>query len=279
MKIRALFSCALVFLASCGSTIVVIEKGYEAIKIKDASIAVMVRNNPPDISYSGDVEPEFGPGDQNILIFDYFKTSVVEYIKNQTWLSPVQFKDVPVDPAVMGETRELKLPNGSVIEVALPRPGSVFQFADFLPVFVLIIDNLFIGTSMQTNSYWAEAQEPPSDILEADACLRIERAIQFPATGTFLNQTMAFTPPMMPPPQMFNPPMMHSSTTKNLTYEADISIWDNTAKTLVAYGHVKSVVGSSFIPVVTMGTWKQVTSSFVSAIFDKTPFARGMSEM
>jgi predicted Na+-dependent transporter len=89
--------------------------------------------------------------------------------------------------------------------------------------------------------------------------------------GAEYNSTMAFSPPVMVP--SYTPmPMMHTTTTKNLTYEADISIWNNTAGALVAYGHVKSTVGSSFIPVVVMGTWEQLTSQFVNAIFRKTPF-------
>ena len=76
-------------------------------------------------------------------------------------------------------------------------------------------------------------------------------------------------------PQQPYMPMAHTTTTKNLTYESDVVIWDNKAAALIACGHVKRTVGSFLIPVVTMGTWEQLTSSFVNSIFQNTPFMKG----
>jgi len=262
---------SLLLLASCGSSIIVVEKGYQTAKINKASMAVLIC--PPEIDYSGNVEPEFGPGDQNTLILNYFKKAIAENITSKTGLSPVRVLDDPIDPVARNAAKGVKLPNGEVVQVALPASGARFNFNGFTADYVLIVDRLFIGTSLETNTYWSNSEEGiPTNASLAVTC-ETERTDYELSPTSNSNGAAAFSPPMIPTPQPYVP-MMHTSTSKSLTCEANIAIWDNHAATLVACGHVKSTAKSIFIPIITMGTWVNVTNDFVTAIFDKTPFSR-----
>jgi hypothetical protein len=275
MKTLILCVTALMLMTSCSSTLVVVEKAYAGKTIKKASLAVIIRDNPPKIDYEGDVEPEFGPGDQNVLIFNYFKKALATTIRDATWLDPVRYEDATIDPAIMTEVKLLTLRKDYDMNIVTPVANTHFEFAGSVPQFVLIIDNLYIGTSIETNTYWSSRLDPLRDSrLGIQSYASVERDIQYSGTGVVLNNTMSFTPPIMPPTYNRPPPMMHSSTTKSLSCEAEISIWDNSAKALVAYGHINSTVKSTFIPVVTMSTWENLTSGFAEGIFSQTPFAR-----
>jgi hypothetical protein len=270
MNRRALVVFLLLF-TSCGSSLMVMEKGYEGRKIPKASLGVIVRNNPPAIDYSGNVEPEFGPGDQNALIFKYFKTGIVEDIKSQTSLAQATFLDERVDPSLFSTDREVNLPNGTRVEVAIPAPGTHFSFRDSTAGFLLILDHLYIGTSIESHTYWSGGAGFETPGLSAAVGVDNSDFANPEALWAGSWSAQAFGPPMMPSPPIYSP-MPHTTTTKDLTYEADIVIWDNSAGSLVACGHVMSKVGSFIIPVITKSTWTQLTSQFVAAIFENTPF-------
>jgi hypothetical protein len=274
MRSRLFFALATLLSFACSSTLVIVEKNYEGVKVKQSSMAVMLHGEIM-VRYSGNVEPEFGPGNQDSLILGYFKRAIPAEVHRQTGFDSVRFVDAPIEPGIMNNVIQLKLPNGSVADILTPASHSFFEFPDNTPAFVLVVDRLYIGTEIQTNTYWSQGRQLGPEIAGDFPELRIERHLRLVQTGLAFNDVLNYGPPVFVPSPM-PMPMMHTSTTKKLIYEADISIWDNGAKALVAYGHVQSTVSSSFIPVVTMGTWEQVTRGFVRAIFEKTPFNRSL---
>ena len=241
---------------------------YENLKVSQSSLAVVLHGRTI-VNYKGNVEPEFGPGNPDSLIMGYFKSAVVKGMGEKTEFSPVIFIDEAVVPGIMSREVSLKMPNGSNKVISTPGFNTCFQFESRNPAFVLVIDRLYIGTELKTTTYWADGTKPRPDTPES--MLQVERTLYFPGTGYAFSSVNNYSPPVFTPTPI---PMMHASTTKSLIYDADISLWNNEAKDLVAYGHIRSKVSSSFIPVVTMGTWNQVTSGFVNALFGGTPFSR-----
>lgn len=58
---------------------------------------------------------------------------------------------------------------------------------------------------------------------------------------------------------------------KYFNYMSNFSIWDNVNKKLVSHGHIEKSE-QIFSQDITIGTWKRVSTSFVKAIFKKSPF-------
>lgn len=145
-------------------------------------------------------------------------------------------------------------------EVEIPENGTRYDLGQPAE-FVLIVDKLFIGTSMETRHYWAS---------EGTFVRNDGTTYRTFNPGGAYGATF-FTPPKppMPPYQ----PRMHSTVTKDLICASNIVIWDNNKGALVAYGHVRASIGSSFIPVVVMATWERLMDDYVETIFEDTPFA------
>jgi hypothetical protein len=57
-----------------------------------------------------------------------------------------------------------------------------------------------------------------------------------------------------------------SSTSKKLSYKAQVTLFDNVAKEHVEYGYINESA-QGFFPVITIGVWNSVSSSFVNRIF------------
>jgi hypothetical protein len=62
-----------------------------------------------------------------------------------------------------------------------------------------------------------------------------------------------------------------SSTAKKLYYKAQVTLYDNTAKDHVEYGYINQSA-QGFFPVITIGVWNSVSSSFISQIFSGVHF-------
>lgn len=61
------------------------------------------------------------------------------------------------------------------------------------------------------------------------------------------------------------------SASKKLTYKAQVTLYDNVAKEHVEYGYINESA-QGFFPVITIGVWNSVSSSFVSRIFSGVHF-------
>lgn len=61
------------------------------------------------------------------------------------------------------------------------------------------------------------------------------------------------------------------TASKKLTYKAQVTLFDNVAKEHVEYGYINQSA-QGFFPVITIGVWKSVSSSFVSRIVSGVKF-------
>jgi hypothetical protein len=183
---------------------------------------VIILTNKPMVDYDGNVEPEFGPGDPNTLITNFFKDQLVKDIRAQTSIKDILFDTC----SSMGyfDHNEISIGNSGTQEIAVLGKGGTYTCRNINPTYVLTLSDVFIGTALETN----------------------------------------FSPGYMGPNGM----MMGggSSTTKKLTYKAQVTLYDNIAKEHVEYGYINEAA-QGFFPVITIGVWNSVSSSFVSKIF------------
>ncbi len=224
----------LAFLLSCSTSSVFVLPEYVDKKIDKGSLAVLILDKRPVIHYSGDLKPEFGEGNPQELILDFFATQLPIDIKARTTLKDVKVVNSDASQPVSYTGGEIEVwENGEVFKtkatkmIKIPMKGQKYQFDGFNPEFVLIIDNLSIVTQLNVSA------------------------------------------PMMGANGM----MMGGSSSKTLNYVSDFALWDNGKENLISMGHLEKEAQNLF-PVITMSTWKSVSSYYVEGIFSKSPFMK-----
>jgi len=236
-----------------------VEESYRTASVENATMAVIVLNDDIRIDYSGDVEPEFGPGNQDSLIYAYFKRAVVKKIKRETNLSAAFYASYIEPKTYIPVVKEVSVGGSGVHEVKIPEKGTRYELGQ--PAnFVLIIDKLLIRTSMIGQRFFSSE----GTFVRNDGTAYHT----FNPAGAY--GSASFSPPN--PPMFGYRPPMYSAPNKKLICESNILIWDNTNGALVAYGHVKTSTGSTGLPVVVMSTWEKLIDEYVKTIFEDTPF-------
>ncbi len=138
-----------VLMIGCSSTKIFVEQDYQDKRIKDASIAVVVMDKDPEIRYSGNVEPEFGPGNKNNLILDYFSRRIPELLPQKaTFKEVLDAKSIQPEPSSVTSKGKQGSPTYGY---SIPAQGTQFLLSGNAPDFVLFIDNLYIGTEFSTS--------------------------------------------------------------------------------------------------------------------------------
>lgn len=211
---------------SCASSKVVMNQEYKNPSHNEPSMVIILKSDLM-IDYDGDVEPEFGPGDQKTLITNFFKNQLIKDIRAQT-----SIKDITFDTcSSMGyfNNQEISVGNSGTQEIAVLGKGGTYTCRNSNPTYVLTLSEIFIGTALETGYN----------------------------TGYMGSNGM----------------MMGGGPTasKKLTYKAQVTLYDNTAKDHVEYGYINESA-QGFFPVITIGVWKSVSSSFVSQIFSGLQF-------
>jgi hypothetical protein len=133
----------LVLLSSCDPPKIVVNPAYKGDNITAGSLSVVLCTKP-DISYDGDIEPEFGKGKPEDLILGFFKKQLLEEIQGVSSLSPVIFDSLASEPFY--ETMRAGPSELGDDAVPVPIPGSDIQPRRTKPDFILLLNNLSIGT-------------------------------------------------------------------------------------------------------------------------------------
>jgi hypothetical protein len=144
---------SLTLLNSCAPPSVLLQQNYAGKNIDEASLAIVIADKHPNIQYEGNPKPEFGEGDPEQLIMSFFKKQLPIDIKARTTLDSIIVVDTEVNHDITYTTRELEVWKAGFffhhkikLNVKVPSTGQKFQISKFDPQFVLIIDNLIIGT-------------------------------------------------------------------------------------------------------------------------------------
>ena len=135
------------FLFSCASSKVVLNKNYQNAPYDNATLVVVLKSEP-QVNYSGNVEPEFGPGDPNTLIRAFFKKQLAEDITSQTNIKNIVFEECT--PKGYFNRQEVK-PGDFSSEMEVLVDGGVFVCQNENPAYVLMLSDLYIGTYLETH--------------------------------------------------------------------------------------------------------------------------------
>lgn len=138
-------------LNSCTGSKVLLSTHYNGKRINRGDLVIQIIDKKPGIGYSGKLQPEFGEGTTEDLILKYFQKRLIHDIKNNT-----SFKNVKVlnnDTNVRYNKLTLDYWEKSSfffeknrIGVKVPETGSVYTFEGSKSGYILVIDNLGIGT-------------------------------------------------------------------------------------------------------------------------------------
>jgi hypothetical protein len=179
---------------SCASNIV-LNSQYTAPRYDDSSLAVVI-DGEPAVHYEGNVEPEFGPGDPETLITEFFKKQLVADIQKSTTL-----KNVSIETCTGEGPLDRHILEKSGIEVSVLANGGMFKCRGGNPTYVLVLTNMSIGTVFNINNgapamgangmmtgggTWTTKEL----VYEAKALLYDNRSRQFIEYGLFTGRAM-----------------------------------------------------------------------------------------
>ena len=147
-QLLPLFAVTLALLViSCASSKVILNKDYQFTSYDNPTLVVVLQREP-SVNYSGNVEPEFGPGDPNTLIRAFFKKQLAEDISSQTGIRNVVFEQCI--PKGYFNRHEVK-PGDFSSEVEVLVDGGTFLCQNANPGYVLVLSDIYIGTHLETN--------------------------------------------------------------------------------------------------------------------------------
>jgi len=128
-------------LTSCTSTLIV-NKEYHMGNHSPGNLGITIKGDR-FIRYSGSVEPEFGPGDTNALIWAFFKKQLVDDIKRTTLLTEVNFDTCATDAYLKEIVIEV---NRQPQSMYIPRDEGIYRCGGGDRRFVLILSDVSIKT-------------------------------------------------------------------------------------------------------------------------------------
>ena len=106
----------------------------------------------PVTHYQGDLKPEFGEGNPRELILRFFRQQLPVDIVGSTTLTKAEFHELNQGIRYVTRTVKFRPDNGlrrfgrEVRSISVPARRTKFVFGDSIPDFLLMIDNLEIGT-------------------------------------------------------------------------------------------------------------------------------------
>jgi hypothetical protein len=107
---------------------------------------VIILNKAPLVDYHGNVEPEFGPGDQDSLIIDFFKQQLIKDIKSLTSINTIQFDTC----TTTGSYDSFEIETiGNTAKIPVLGKGGHYSCQNSDPTFILTLSDVNIGTEYQ----------------------------------------------------------------------------------------------------------------------------------
>lgn len=132
----------------------IVTQEYESRKIKDVTLAIAPLNNVV-VDYQGSVKDEFGDGDEQDLIIQHFKQTLVSKLRKESGFSSIAFDDYADAPKMAN--RHFDLNDAFSLELALPADSSAIRFASSTPDFILFLQDLSLGVEGLQDKGWEEA--------------------------------------------------------------------------------------------------------------------------
>lgn len=144
--IKLLSVCLALMAISCATSKVILNTQYQQLVYNDPSLVIVLKEEPR-VNYSGNVQPEFGPGDPLMLIRDFFKKQLIEDIKSQTILKTIEFGKCTPN----GYIEKQQIGSGEVSEIEVLMNGGKYDCQNPDPAYVLVLSEIYIGTSLESH--------------------------------------------------------------------------------------------------------------------------------
>ena len=117
---------------------------YSSADFSGKTLAVIPSIGAPRVVYNGDVTDEFGKGNKEILIRQYYGKSIVEEIRKQSKFANVSYK---IDrKSLQFDSTKLKVGRIRKSVFKMPKKGSQVALENGIPDVVLIIQDVSITT-------------------------------------------------------------------------------------------------------------------------------------
>lgn len=245
----------------CDPTAIKYSPAYSIDRSNTAPSLAIEISGMPSINYSGDVEPEFGKGDANRLIYAFFTRQLAKEIASQTVLKNISY-DTVANQAMLSQ-EALDIPGRSDIIFRIPQKGSRFAFRNSEPDFALFLDDIVISSHFEMHVSDAGGH------YSIDTAGQVLQVCMAGASDWAEKPFRQYIPAPMP---FFYHSAPSFSSSKDLVVEATFILWDNKQADLVSYGLVQAVDKNQFA--VSMEDWLSVMREFTEKMFEESPFVR-----
>jgi hypothetical protein len=208
--------------------------------ISNSNCVVLIQDSI-SVHYEGDVKDEFGPGDKDTLIREYFTNELRHRIKKtghfnsvKCFVSKDQYKSVDSTITVTREDKlqisehfvasQLTVSKREPVTISLPVEGEKFTIMNTDPQFILFLSNVTINSSFKFG-------------------LGVNGGAGVSGNG-------------------FGLPSFSSS--KDLIIESNFVFWDNVAKKMISYGLINAIDENKFS--ITKEDWDSAIDQFIGKI-------------
>lgn len=197
------------------------------------------------VEYEGDVENEFGKGNKNQLIREFFKKQLVEDINRFTKISD-SFKAKIVN-TYKREYVKFEVSKFGMINMRIPDEGTKIELEEHNDAnYIIIISDIIIESFSRLSSIDIDKEE--------------DEIIQYVMNGV----------PVFNPTPQFNQSTYVPSHSKDLDVYFKFVIWDNNKNQKVSHGFLNSNDENTYS--VSIEDWKNVSETAVKTLFSGTPF-------
>jgi hypothetical protein len=138
--------CVLALLFSCDMTTVRRSDTWSAPPSNQfPQLTIYLADSNAAINYNGNAEKEFGKGNRDTLIWQFFKSQLIKEIARKTVFKEAVY-DRP-DNQLPGSTEMLKVSGMGDLLFKIPRKGSRYSFPNSSPDFVIFLNDIIISSS------------------------------------------------------------------------------------------------------------------------------------
>lgn len=138
------------FITSCSSSKVLLNPEYNTQPASARLVAIIIQDSQPGIFYNSNVKLLFGDGDKDSLIWNFYKTKIIEQISFSLKPDKVFFDSI-VNQYL--SSKELISIGGTSYEISIPSSGTKLNLNSGNEAeLIILIDQIGIGTELSFSS-------------------------------------------------------------------------------------------------------------------------------
>lgn len=147
---RALAPAVLLAALACDPTSILMTPGYQLTSIPRQARLAIVLPTRIEVDYTGDVTNEFGQGDPETLIGQFFRTNIQQYAQSHTLCRVEMCRALPNE--IFTGTTVLELRGSDDVTIKMPADGSRLPCGATPADFVLILSDIAVNSSLDISA-------------------------------------------------------------------------------------------------------------------------------